>query len=76
MLLDQGADIESTDVDGATPLHVASYHGAENVIRMLRQRGCNMDAKLKASLSSMFLIYISSNVLSCVFLEYYSGVCS
>ena len=43
ILLDLGADIEKTDVNGNTALHPAAYAGHVSTVRLLLERGANVN---------------------------------
>jgi len=46
ILLEQGADVESRDIHGQTPLMIAAIHyGSEEKLRMLLASGANIDAQ-------------------------------
>jgi ankyrin repeat protein len=45
LLLDQGANIESRDEEGATPLMVAAEHGQSGVVRALLEKGAEVAAR-------------------------------
>ncbi|KAF8496174.1 hypothetical protein F5888DRAFT_1835294 [Russula emetica] len=47
LLLDHGADINTRDNDGWTPLHTAAYCGHIEVVRMLLELGANAGAEEK-----------------------------
>ncbi|KAJ6824327.1 serine/threonine-protein kinase STY8-like isoform X1 [Iris pallida] len=42
-LLDSGVDVNFTDIDGRTPLHVAACQGRPGVVELLLQRGAKVD---------------------------------
>ena len=44
-LLEHGADINARNQDGSTPLLVASFHGALEVVRRLLERGADVEAR-------------------------------
>ena len=44
-LLEHGADVNGQDLDGWTPLHVASISGALEVVRLLLEHGADVEAK-------------------------------
>jgi len=44
LLLEKGADIESADKDGRTPLMWAAHHGHVSVVKLLIGRGANLEA--------------------------------
>lgn len=44
-LLGQGADKDARDIDGHTPLHVASWHGRETTVLLLLNHGVNMHVR-------------------------------
>jgi ankyrin repeat protein len=41
LLLEHGADIDAQSKDSATPLHVASYYGRVEMVRVLPRPWCN-----------------------------------
>jgi ankyrin repeat protein len=43
-LISQGADVNATEADGATPLHLAAEREDVDVVRALLQRGANVNA--------------------------------
>lgn len=43
LLLDKNADINAKDKGGNTPLHLAAYFGADDVVKLLIERGANLD---------------------------------
>jgi len=45
--LEHGADINAANVTGETALHGAASHGANNIIRLLAERGAKLDIKDK-----------------------------
>jgi ankyrin repeat protein len=45
LLLDGKADVNGTNWDGSTPLHVAAQLGANDIIQLLAERGARLDAK-------------------------------
>jgi ankyrin repeat protein len=49
LLLDNGANIESSDERGATPLHMATHHDAETVVKLLLDFGANIIIQSKIS---------------------------
>jgi ankyrin repeat protein len=48
LLLESGADVNTTDMDGFTPLHLASYSDLVDVVEILIQKGAGLDVKLIA----------------------------
>ena len=44
-LLEHGADINARNQDGSTPLLVASFHGALEVVSLLLERGADVEAR-------------------------------
>ena len=44
-LIQNGANIEAKDDEQRTPLHIASYYGATDVVRYLLSKGANKKAK-------------------------------
>jgi ankyrin repeat protein len=48
LLLEHGADINVRTEDGRTPLHMASYNGALEVVRLLLQHGSSVKVKDKS----------------------------
>ena len=47
LLLKAGANIEATDEDGDTPLHVASANEADGAVKLLLEAGANIEATNK-----------------------------
>jgi ankyrin repeat protein len=45
LLVEMGADVNETNETGWTPLHAATYIGAEPIIEYLVKEGANLDAK-------------------------------
>jgi len=45
VLLQAGANINSKDVDGWTPLHAAAHWGMEESCKILAENMCDMEAK-------------------------------
>lgn len=45
--LEHGADVNAANVTGETALHGAASHGANDIIRLLSQRGAKLDVKDK-----------------------------
>ena len=45
-LLSRGADIEATDCDGLTPLHVAFLRGNSTMVKLLVKYGANINKPL------------------------------
>ena len=45
-LLARGADIEATDCDGLTPLHVAFLRGDRTMLELLMKHGANINKPL------------------------------
>jgi len=45
--LEHGADVNAVNVTGETALHGAASHGANNIIRLLAERGAKLDIKDK-----------------------------
>jgi ankyrin repeat protein len=45
VMLDLGFDTESRGHDGATPLHVAAYTGGADTVRLLLDRGADIEAR-------------------------------
>src|SRR5579871_187207 len=58
--LDLGADVNAADVDGNTPLHVASALGLSTVIPLLVEKGARLDVKNKAGQTPLALVQGSS----------------
>lgn len=48
-LLDAGALINSTDLDGCTALHIAYIHGSSSAVSFLEANGADCDALNKKS---------------------------
>jgi ankyrin repeat protein len=44
-LLELGADVNVTNAAGQTPLHVAVAAGANDIVRMLVEKGARVDAR-------------------------------
>lgn len=55
ILLDRGANVEIKDVDGETPLFVASTSRDPELVRLLLQAGANPDAKAKDGWSALMM---------------------
>jgi hypothetical protein len=53
LLLDQGANIESRDEEGATPLMVAAEHGQSGVVRALLEKGADVEARDKYGFTAL-----------------------
>lgn len=47
--LEHGADVNAVNVTGETALHGAASHGANDIIRLLAERGAKLDVKDKRS---------------------------
>jgi ankyrin repeat protein len=45
--LEHGVDVNATNVTGETALHGAASHGANDIIRLLAERGAKLDVKDK-----------------------------
>ena len=45
ILLENGHDVNSIDENGSTPLHAASYHGHEDIIKLLISYGADINRK-------------------------------
>jgi len=45
LLLEKGADIESKDTDGQTPLSWAAQDGCEAVVQLLLEKGADIESK-------------------------------
>jgi ankyrin repeat protein len=45
-LISHGADVETEDMDGRTPLHAAAIWGHDEVIRMLAKRNAYLESAL------------------------------
>ena len=45
VLIDAGADLAATDIEGATPLHTAANNGRVGATRVLLRAGANKEAK-------------------------------
>jgi ankyrin repeat protein len=43
-LIEMGADTEASDADGATPLHIAAYHGHAEAVTTLVELGADIGA--------------------------------
>jgi hypothetical protein len=52
-LLDAGADIETTNQMGATPLMWAALNGRASVVTMLLERGADINARTKSGVSAL-----------------------
>ncbi|KAF5987960.1 ankyrin protein [Fusarium bulbicola] len=48
LLLQSGADVNTNDMDGTTPLHVASLRGFTDIVEILLQKGAEMNVKTVA----------------------------
>lgn len=55
ILLDFGADKESTDEDAWRPLHYAAYNGSEGLARRLLDAGCTTEAQTNLGETPFFL---------------------
>ena len=55
MLLENGANTEALSNDGRTPLHYASCCGYTEIVRILLDRGADIEATADVS-STIFLI--------------------
>jgi ankyrin repeat protein len=47
LLLDWGADADTEDKDGWTPLHLASFKGESEAVHLLLNHGASADAQEK-----------------------------
>ncbi|KAJ5930996.1 HET-domain-containing protein [Penicillium verhagenii] len=45
LVLDRGAEIDAKNVNGQTPLIIATENGNENIVKLLLDRGAKIDAK-------------------------------
>jgi ankyrin repeat protein len=48
LLLEKGADMESEDGSGQTPLWWAAKYGHEAVVRLLLEKGADVDSKFRS----------------------------
>ncbi len=55
LLLDKGANIETKDKDGWTPLLSATVNGHEAVVQLLLDKGANIEAKDKDGWTPLLL---------------------
>jgi ankyrin repeat protein len=55
ILLDAGADITSSDSDGATSLYIAAMNAHIETIKTLLQRGASLDQTSKGKISVLFM---------------------
>lgn len=54
ILLDWGAEMETTTQDGWRPLHYAAYHGHERLARRLLSAGCTVEVQTKLGETPFF----------------------
>jgi ankyrin repeat protein len=71
LLLRAGANINSVDNDGWTPLHAAAHWDKHDVIKYLIERNADLDAKndaVKKNTKKDFndLIYLGTNTNGCL----------
>ncbi len=43
-LLEKGAEVEAKDVDGNTPLHYSVWYGSTEIVKLLIDKGANIEA--------------------------------
>jgi ankyrin repeat protein len=68
-LLDQNADVDVVNLQGATALHHAANHGFVEIIRLLLQKGANINAVMserKLSVLHMTIMGESEAALECL----------
>jgi hypothetical protein len=58
-LLSQGADVETRDKNGRTPLMLAAQHGRPEVVRLLLSKGAQSDARDKSGLTAYGLALLA-----------------
>jgi ankyrin repeat protein len=49
LLLEKGADVESKDIFGKTPLSWAAWNGHEEAVKLLLEKGADMESKNRLS---------------------------
>ena len=60
-LLDSGANIDNSDPDLTTPLHVAAANGHEQIVRLLLDRGAKINAKEKDGTTPLFIAVMNGH---------------
>jgi ankyrin repeat protein len=64
LLLEHGADINAADDDDRTPLHLASYHGRDNIVRVLLDGKATTNAKAKQGWTPLHEVAIGGDYYS------------
>jgi ankyrin repeat protein len=54
LLVEKGAELDSKDEDGQTPLLWAAFFGHEAVAKLLVEKGAELDSKNKDGLTPLF----------------------